>query len=334
MRIKFKKDKTPMVVQRASSNTNSMMCRSYTLLLPLLLLVACTNDDFLQTPDKQQHSYTVTTSITLEDTWENTTPEASAPATTRAVGDPLFMVYLFDSNDIAINNKGGYMPNISSGVKLYDINTPGTYTIYGITNLVAGEYTSTGTGITITSASTFTLDATAAPHDVALGSQSLTVTAGQNAYTTSITVNHIMSRLALTVNSVPSDVTSMTVTLPSQANVFDFIGNFTGNTTSQTLTLTRAATANANGTYTWSCEPTIVFPCATGTTSMPMTITWGPYNGTGAVNGTKVVSTTSSYCCLSTHDLSLSATWSEAFRTSATITTSDWSALEEGTFSW
>jgi len=301
-----------------------------TLLLSLFILSACDYSDLTAPLD----SYTVTTSITIEDAWENTSERASAPAITRAAGDPLFMVYLFNAQDNALTNKGGYMTGLNNGVKLDNITTPGTYTLYGVTNLIAGEYTSTGTGVTLTSASTFTLDATTAPHDICLGSQPLTVTTGQNAYTTSITASHIMSRLALTINSVPADVTSLTVTLPSQANVFDFTGTFTGNTTSQTLTLTKAASANTNGTYTWSCDPTIVFPCATGTTSMPMTVTWGPYNGTGAVNGTKVISTTSALCCLSGKNLSLSATWSEAYRTSATITTSDWSALEEGTFSW
>lgn len=309
-----------------------------TFLLSLFILSACDYSDLTAPLD----SYTVTTSITIEDAWANTSERASAPAATRAAGDPLYQIYLFGSNNQAINNNGGYMTKLSTGQTFTNITTPGTYTFYGITNLVKGEYTSTGTGVTLTSASTFTLGTEAAPRDICLGSQPLTVTTGQNAYTTSITASHIMSRLALTVNNVPADVTSLTITLPSQANVFDFTGTFTyakdaANNdvpVSQTLTLTRAATANQDGTYNWSCQPTIVFPCPTGTTSMPIQITWGPYNGTGAVNGSKVVTTTSTHCCLSTHNLSLTTTWNESYRTSATITTTDWSPVEEGTFSW
>jgi len=298
----------------------------YYFILLLLIVCSCTS---VEESLPSLSPYTIDASIIIEDAWENTSERASAPATTRAAVDPLFMVYLFNAQDNALNNKGGYMTSIASGVNLYDITNPGSYTLYGVTNLVSGEYTSTGAGVTLTSASTFALDATAAPRDICLGSQPLTVTAGQNAYTTSITASHIMCQLALSVNNVPADVTSLTVTLPSQTNVFDFTGAFTGNTTSQTLTLTKGASANANGTYTWSCDPTIVFPCASGTTSMPMTVTWSSATVTN-----KATNTSTTYCCLSGHNLSLSATWSEKYRTTATITISDWSALEEGTFSW
>lgn len=290
----------------------------------LLMFTSCQQITLDEINSSSRQKVDITATITLDDVWSQ--QESTA---TRATGGPLFMVYVFNSSDNAIYNKGGYMTGIDKGVKFDDITSSGSYSLYGVTNLIAGEYTSTGPGVTITSASTFTLNTESAPRDICLGKNTLTVESTTIAYSASIKVNHIMSKLALTVESVPAEVTSMTVTLPNQANIFNFKGEFSGNETSQTLTLSKAATANQDGTYDWTSPATIVYPCAKDTEKMPVTITWG-----SATVTSKDVNTTSSTCCLSGKNLSLSTTWRAAFQTSASITTSDWSAVEEGTFDW
>lgn len=288
----------------------------------IALLSACEKSESSLTPSEL---YSINAGITISNAWTVDGNQETRAAT----GNPLFMVYIFDPNSQALTNKGGYMTKLSQGVNFDAINTTGTYTFYGITNLVSGEYTSTGSDVTLTPGSTFTLGTETAPRDICLGSQTVTVTAGTSSYSTSITANHIMSQLALTVKSVPTDVTSMTVTLPSQANVFDFNGTFTGNATSQTLTLTKADAANADGSFDWTCPATIVYPCADGTTEMPIKITWSSATVTD-----KVVNTTSGTCCLSGKNLSLSTTWGESFRNSVGITAASWAVVEQGTFSW
>ena len=302
-------------------------------LLSLLALSACTGIEEYQAPASP---YTLEASIAINDAWECAAPET---ASTRAeTPDLKYLIYLFGTDNKAIGAPGGSMTDANKS-RSFDgkITATGTYTLYGLANVLSGEYISHSSNTSITPSSTMALSTAAAPNDVCLGKETLAVTATQQAYTKSVTVKHIMSKLALAVNNVPADITSMSITLPSQANTFDFNGTFTyakneenaDVPVSQTLTLSKAAAANQDGTYKWSCEPAIVFPCATGTTSMPIYIIWS-----SASVGSKTVSTTSTYCCLSGKNLSLSTTWSEAYRTSATITTADWSAVEEGTFPW
>lgn len=313
------------------------MKKSLIILASTLVFVSCQRVD-LSDFDSSDARYTINTTITNQDMWSQATRSAiwsARRAEARPSDQLIYMTYIFNSEGKALTNRGRYM-TAEYAAENYPlifstITSAGTYKLYSIMNIASGEYLSTTAtpATVITPDSTFTLDTLYAANDVCLGTNELTVTASQLSYNVNVEVNHIMSKLALTIKGVPADVTTMKVTLPKQSYKFNFKGEFSQkDSVSQTITLAKASSANADGSYDWTCSPTIIFPCATGTTSMPITIHWE------STDNVKDVKTTSSYCCLSGKNLELETTWNENFRASTTTTINPWAGVEKGTFDW
>lgn len=262
----------------------------------LKLLVALATLVTLFASCRKDGDYTITATLHPKDVW-------TAGSKLETNGDLVSMmgIYVFDNNGAYTCFAAANMAQASDfSVTSTRITTAGTYTVYGFTG-ISSENLLRPANQTITPASTFIIDDN---RDVCLGTQTVTITRSQINYTTTVSLDHVMAQLALSVAEVPVDITSMEVTLPSQSNQVNFSGVFTGNAASQTITLTRSATADANGLYTWNFPETIVFPCANGTTSMPITVVATQANGV-----TYTFNTSSSTCCTTGTRTVLSTTW-------------------------
>lgn len=249
-------------------------------------LASCSNND----GGVEVRQFTVNGTFQEQDAWNVTTP-SPARVVTRDGETNSFAFYIFDSQGKFIDRKGGNM----SDAHIFStdmVKQPGTYTVYALTNILLSE---AAPKPDITEASVFTLSS---PKDVSFGSATLTVTPSQANYSVTVPVNHIMSKLALTIQNVPADVNITSVSLPHQANVFDFNVTFTGDV-SQTLTCVKAAEANADGSYNWTVSETLVYPSATAAEKMDITIvsdlnnkTFNSQSTTRCVSGTRVALTT------------------------------------------
>lgn len=263
---------------------------SFKLFVALATLVA------LFSSCRKDGDYTITATLQPKDVW-------TAGSKLETNGDLVSMmgIYVFDNSGTYTCFAAANMSQAANfSVTSTRITEAGTYTIYGFTG-ISSENLLRPANQTITPTSTFIIDDN---RDVCLGTQSVTITRSQINYSTTISLNHVMAQLALSVAEVPVDITSVEVTLPNQSNQVNFAGVFSGNATSQTITLTRSATADANGLYTWSFPETIVFPCANGTTSMPITVVATQANGV-----TYTFNTASSTCCTTGTRTVLSTTW-------------------------
>lgn len=265
------------------------MKKLFTLALLAVLFVACTKND---------GEYTIKAKLNLPNVW------TSVASKLETNGDPTARMgmYIFDDNDAYVGLMNREMVAATDFTATTSrITTAGRYTLYGYAYLPYADLLHNTDANPLTPSSVFTISE---PRDICLGSQEITVISSQLNYTTTITLNHIMAQLALSVTGVPADINAISVTLPSQSNQFSFDGTFTGTNATQTIDLTRAATADANGNYTWSFPETIVFPCAAGTTSMPITVV-----ATDATH-TYTFNTASTTCCTSTTRTVLTTTWS------------------------
>lgn len=228
-------------------------------------------------------------------------------ASTRAIGetDPIFMCYLFDSNGIAIYNRGGALGDKMTTF-FEEVDKPGNYSIYCVTGWFTGEYPQT-TKDTELYQRPITLDTElymCSAKDICLGNkQYIYVNSSQMMYDVIVQVDHIMAKVAFLIKNVPLDVTNITVTLPKQANKFKFDGTIFGNTQSQTLTLIKESEQNEDGTYNWSVEETIVYPYAKETGNMPIHLTVA--NSTGGYS----FKTETSICCTKGKRIAYKTDW-------------------------
>lgn len=245
---------------------------------------------------KEQGSYSITANLHQQDVWT-----AGTKLDTGGDMDAYMGMYVFDNSDAYVCFTALKMATASNfAVNTTRITNTGHYTIYGFTGLVSAGIPRPTDG-TITLNTLLTVEGM---RDVCLGTQTLDVVRSQQTYTTTITVNHIMAQLALTISGVPADVDQLVVTLPNQANQFNFLGQFSGNTTSVELPLTRSATAGADGLYSWTLNETIIYPCANGTTTMPIVV-----EGDDAAGRHYTFNTSSSTCCTTGTRTVLTSTW-------------------------
>ncbi len=251
--------------------------------------VSCTNRTDLVEPT--QKKFVVNANVIAHDVWRTNTRADSET-------DPTFHIYFFNPNDEFIARRGNAMSDQMS-IRIEIDETIGKHTAYCITGWAKSEYTNPNAGALV-DAITHTIPSA---KDICLGKTEFETTEDNLNYNITITVDHIMAKLALNVKNVPSDILSLTATLPNQANTFGFDGTLTGNSASQELTLTKSSTANDDGTYNWTLAETIVFPSATGTTSMPIKIVAKD----SSIKYT--FSTSSSTCCLSGSVSDLTAEW-------------------------
>ena len=227
---------------------------------------------------------------------------------------PAFMCYLFNPDNVCIHNNGGY---ISDGLQttVTRSTTTGQHTMYSIVGLYIEEFPRTSTGASLNSLIKIT-----SPKDISLGKQEFNVTASSLNYTVNISVDHIMSKLSLLVRNVPIDITSIKITLTNQGNYFKFDGTILGDTTMQELELSKATTANSDGTYNWSIQDVIVYPTATASTTMPLQIIAINSNGKSYT-----FNTSTSSCCYSEEIKYLKTTWDDIISSvTGNITITPW----------
>ena len=227
---------------------------------------------------------------------------------------PAFMCYLFNPDNVCIHNNGGY---ISDGLQttVTRSTTTGRHTMYSIVGLYIEEFPRTSTGASLNSLIKIT-----SPKDISLGKQEFNVTASSLNYTVNISVDHIMSKLSLLVRNVPIDITSIKITLTNQGNYFKFDGTILGDTTMQELELSKATTANSDGTYNWSIQDVIVYPTATAATTMPLQIIAINSNGKSYT-----FNTSTSSCCYSEEIKYLKTTWDDIISSvTGNITINPW----------
>ena len=253
-------------------------------------------------------------SVVLDNVWTEEEPTKDGEQ-----NPSIFMCYLFDPNNQFLRRRGGNMSD-SMVVQFEDATTVGVHSMYAITGWQ-----------TVPNISSIDLNNTQLPlvpnRDITLGCTTFTIVASTMDYNVHITTEHIIAKLALTIRSVPSHITSITVTLPNQGNTFKFNGTIEGNTQAQTFTLTKGTTPNDNGSFDWTLAETIVLPCATGTTTMPIIIV-----AESSLDSERTIQTTSNVCCMSNTSTSLSATW-DAFFNRTTVTVNPWTGtIQTGEF--
>ena len=284
--------------------------------LAILAISSCSKtdeiDDVTTPPTPQLQDCTINAKVVSDNVWTNDLSE------TKSGNNPLlFVCYLFDPNGACLRARGDNMGG-NMTVQFQDATTTGVHKLYGVTNLYSNEIPLPSTG-TIDMTTTFPLSPN---RDISLGCTTFTVLEETMDYNVQVDVDHIMAKLALNVKYVPSDVVAMSVVLPGQGVSFKFDGTIVGNTQSQTFSLTKAGTANENGSYHWTLPETIVLPSETGASSMPIHVT-----ATFRVNETttydETIQTTASTVCASGTRVALSTTW-ETFYNTTTININDW----------
>jgi hypothetical protein len=287
------------------------------LFLACVIFSSCKKDDPITTTEPDTpvvENRIIKATVVFDNVWTEEEPTKDGEQ-----NSSIFMCYLFDPNGNFLRRRGDHMSDDMT-VQFEDATTAGAHSIYAVTGWQSVP--------TITSIDLNTTQLPLYPNrDITLGCTTFTIVAGTMDYDVQVVTNHIMAKLALTIRYVPSNINSITVTLPNQGNTFKFDGTIEGNTQTQTFTLTKGTTPNENGSYDWTLAETIVLPCAAGTTSMPITVV-----AESSFNTTRTIQTTSSICCLSTTRTSLSATW-DAFFNSTTVTINPWTGtIQTGEF--
>lgn len=283
----------------------------------VLVLVAC----LFSSCKKENGEYYVNANFQQRDVW-------TAESKLDTGGDTLIYMamYVFDNNnDFTCFSARRMFDATDFAVTSNRITTTGHYNLYGVTGISRARLLRPTAG-TALSTMVFTVDSL---RDVCLGTQTVDITAANINYNVNITINHVMAQLSLAVNGVSTEIDSIKVVLPNQANQFDLNGVFYGNTTSSTITLVKSATPNTDGTYDFTCPETLIFPCASGTTSMPITV----IAKQGNVE-THTFNTSCSTCCTTGTRTALTTTWHTLnYNLTGGFSVNPWtSTIQTGTF--
>lgn len=153
-------------------------------------------------------------------------------------------------------------------------------------------------------------DLPASIRDLYLGEASFTVENAKRSYQTDLTLSHLDAQLGLTITEVPANVASITCELPNQASLFTLSGKILGNSRSQKFALKKSGT-----TSTWELAPTLVYPCADGTTKMVVKLRVEYSDGKLPV----VYTTNSSYVCTKNQSVKLSTSMKAVMKADITL---------------
>ncbi len=146
--------------------------------------------------------------------------------------------------------------------------------------------------------------------DLYLGEASFTVENAKRSYQTDLTLSHLDAQLGLTIKEVPANVASITCELPNQASQFTLSGKILGNSRSQKFALKKSDT-----TSTWELAPTLVYPCADGTTEMVVKLRVEYSDGKLPV----VYTTNSSYVCTKNQSVKLTTSMKAVMKSDVTL---------------
>lgn len=299
--------------------------------------VSCQKDRSLSS----NGNFSINADMSLNDVWSIVSPD------TKADGEepkPVYQYFVFDSGNLLVDHVGSYMSDsqISKSFlrKIEFISEAGAYGIVGVTNLLQGEYPSKvkDTRAVVGKSDLITLTGV---RDVCLGSTSLTVSPAKLNYSTKVEAYHIMAQLGIAISGVPSDITELSVTLPSQSNQFDFGGKFFGGSQSISLNILRANSPATDGTYTWSVQTMddygtydwqLIYPSCdaadegeTVPTTMPITII-----ATDSENKTYTFNSSTATRCTPGTRTKLTATWNRLkYTDSATMEINPWQGAQQ-----
>lgn len=178
----------------------------------------------------------------------------------------------------------------------------GDYSVYCITNVDPSGFPY--------SASMIGADFSAQPlvlntlTDICLGRQLLSVVASRTNYEVSVSVSHILAKLVVSISSVPEDISAISITLTNVSKTFYLNGYFQNDGSSQTLDFVVSPESNADGTFDWSLDESLIYPCPTDATVTDITII-----ATDNQGHTSTYPTTSTTICSTGTRTALSTTW-------------------------
>lgn len=289
------------------------------LVLGCALFSSCKKDETPLTTNNDNNDndvtkkYSITANVVLANVWEEYTSQ-------RKNNNPVFMCYLFSQGDTCLQNRGNFVSNTMQ-TTFENATTTGSHTIYSVVGWSSDEYPR----CSLTTITRSTLLPIPDERVVYLGKQDFTIVDSTISYMVPVSVNPIMSKLRLLIQSVPTYIDSILIVLPNQANNFLFDGTTVGNSKKHEFALTKD-NPNSNGGFDWKLNDTIVFPSATVAESMPIMV----ISVVDEVRDT--INTISNICCRSNSTTSLRTRW-EVFYTTANITINPWSdTVYEGEF--
>ena len=160
-----------------------------------------------------------------------------------------------------------------------------------------------------------------------LGNASVYVNSGQFDYNVTIEVEPIVARVQFEIKNVPSDVKSISVTLPNLSDTFKFNGNLIGTEKSQTVPLSQLVDDNNELTSNWGTGETIVYPYASETDPMPINVT------ITNSNGSTTLMTQSSTMCNKGKSITYKTDWNTIiYAQTANIIVKPWTDYEDVDF--
>ena len=283
-----------------------------TYVLPVLLLsglaaAGCSSDE--EQISVTNETIEMLANCSVDEVW-HTSNSSALPAEkklTRAVVDEntRMGLYVIDDNGKKLkslcsrdNNTFSYPMDLPSVV-------PGVYRLCALYGPTRDEMPK-GSDLTVDTP----WDLPASIRDLYLGEASFTVENAKRSYQTDVTLSHLDAQLGLTITEVPANVTSITCELPNQASLFTLSGKILGNSRSQKFALKKSDT-----TSTWELAPTLVYPCADGTTEMVVKLRVEYSDGKLPV----VYTTNSSYVCTKNQSVKLSTSMKAVMKADITL---------------
>ncbi len=285
-----------------------------------ILLAACEAEELTTHQEETvipADSCIVYTDVLIDNVWSSNyssnESKSASPRHTRAEGVPAGVTYCFNENGVltgAISNSN--YPGTTFQLSLNHIT--GTFTQYYICGMPNPNNT-TDRSLTPTTPIPFEDEV----YEMYIGSTTFDVTQSKRTYNTSITAKHLISQIAFTIKSVPPTVESITCELPNQATDYSPSGALTGNTKSISIPLTKTQER------VWSVDLTNVYPCADGTTKMPIKVKVQYSNLTNP----QVYTTSTTEVCIPNRQVKLTSTLNAISNTSIAIDTT-WAEIREG----
>lgn len=296
-----------------------MMKKTTPFLFLAVLLAACEAEELTTHQEETgipADSCIVYTDILIDNVWSSNyssnESKSASPRHTRAEGVPTGVTYCFNENGVltgAITNSN--YPGTSFQLPLNHVT--GKFTQYYICGMPNPNNT-TDRSLTPTTPIPFEDEV----YDMYIGSTTFDVTQTKRTYNTSITAKHFISQIGFTINGVTAAVESITCELPNQATHFSPSGVLTGNTKSISIPLTEIEDRK------WGADLTNVYPCADGTTSMPIKVKVKYSN----LDKPQVYTTSTTEVCIPNRQVKLTSTLNAISNTSITIDDT-WAEIRE-----
>ena len=283
-----------------------------TYVLPVLLLsglaaAGCSSDE--EQISVNNETIEMLAHCSVDEVWHSSNSSAlpAEKKLTRAVVDEntRMGLYVIDSNGKKLKSQCSQ----DNSTSRFPINlptvVPGVYHLCALYGPTRDEMPK-GTDLTVDTA----WDLPESIRDLYLGEASFTVENAKRSYQTDVTLSHLDAQLGLTIKEVPANVSSITCELPNQASQFTLSGKILGNSRSQKFALKKSDT-----TSTWELAPTLVYPCADGTTEMVVKLRVEYSDGKLPV----VYTTNSSYVCTKNQSVKLTTSMQALIKADITL---------------